>query len=325
MPNAVQQQVRLPMSVALGVVLQGIRIRLGRSLVTISGVVLGIAFLLSILAGQLVKKGVASEESLRVEVRRMIGFLTAESGPIRGKNIALNFQENDATLTPVERRFIAALRGEGANVVGPSSRSGVEIAAVFLETPDAAAVAGLSGADAPIAAVVRALRTDLHLPGVRLVPLARELREDEKRASEQAQRRDTARSIWIIIISLLVTVIGIANAMLMSVTERFREIGTMKCLGALSSFIRRVFLIESSLMGLFGGIAGAVFGSLVAIAAYSFTYGFGLVLSSISWGTLLLYILLGVVAGVVLSVIAAIYPADLASRMVPATALRSNI
>ena len=42
---------------------------------------------------------------------------------------------------------------------------------------------------------------------------------------------------WIIILSLLVCVVGIVNAQLMAVTERFREIGTMKCLGALDRFI----------------------------------------------------------------------------------------
>ena len=50
------------------------------------------------------------------------------------------------------------------------------------------------------------------------------------------------KQYWLIVLSLLVCVVGITNAMLMSVTERFREIGTMKCLGALDSFIVKLFL-----------------------------------------------------------------------------------
>ena len=68
-------------------------------------------------------------------------------------------------------------------------------------------------------------------------------------SSEEAQARmqeESSKQTWLITLSLLVCVVGIANAMLMSVTERFREIGTMKCLGALDSFIVKLFLLEST-------------------------------------------------------------------------------
>jgi putative ABC transport system permease protein len=123
----------------------------------------------------------------------------------------------------------------------------------------------------------------------------------------------------------LVTVIGIANALLMSVTERFREIGTMKCLGAVGGFIRRVFFIESALTGLVGSLIGGVVGFLVAFTMYSFTFGVGLVIASLSLSTLMLYYFASVAGGIAMSILAAIYPASYASRMVPATALRSNI
>ncbi|MBD3240450.1 MAG: FtsX-like permease family protein, partial [Chitinivibrionales bacterium] len=95
----------------------------------------------------------------------------------------------------------------------------------------------------------------LELPGEEIaqVKLDRELRPEEIAEMEADERKDRYRSMWIITISLLVTVIGISNAMLMSVTERFREIGTMKCLGALSAFVRFMFLIESGFMGVVGG------------------------------------------------------------------------
>ncbi|HOT52163.1 MAG TPA: hypothetical protein PLI07_14365, partial [Candidatus Hydrogenedentes bacterium] len=54
-----------------------------------------------------------------------------------------------------------------------------------------------------------------------------------------------ATQVWLAAISLLVCVVGITNAMLMSVTERYREIGTMKCLGALDWFVVKLFLIEA--------------------------------------------------------------------------------
>ncbi len=115
--------------------------------------------------------------------------------------------------------------------------------------------------------------------------------------------------------------------MLMSVTERFREIGTMKCLGALSGFIRQIFLFESCLIGAAGGLAGSLVGALFSMLIYAFTFGFGLVTTSLAGavGVLVLYLALAFGAGVVLSIIAAIYPANVASRMVPADALRSNV
>ncbi len=60
----------------------------------------------------------------------------------------------------------------------------------------------------------------------------------------------SAKQRWIVILSLLVCIVGIINAQLMSVTERFREIGTMKCLGALDRFIVRLFVLEALDAGL---------------------------------------------------------------------------
>ncbi len=54
---------------------------------------------------------------------------------------------------------------------------------------------------------------------------------------------------WIIFLSLLVCTVGIVNAQLMAVTERFREIGTMKCLGALDRFVLRLFILEAGMQG----------------------------------------------------------------------------
>ena len=78
-------------------------------------------------------------------------------------------------------------------------------------------------------------------------------------AAIQQRSKDT----WLVVLSLLVCLVGIANAMLMSVTERFREIGTMKCMGALDGFIIKLFILESSFMGTAGTIIGVVVGLLL--------------------------------------------------------------
>jgi len=64
------------------------------------------------------------------------------------------------------------------------------------------------------------------------------------------------RDRWLIVMALLTCTVGIANAMLMSVAERFREIGTMKCLGATDGLVVHLFLLESLFLGLVGTIAG---------------------------------------------------------------------
>ena len=57
---------------------------------------------------------------------------------------------------------------------------------------------------------------------------------------EEQEQGISTKDIWLIIMSLIVCVVGIANSMLMAVTERVQEIGTMKCLGALDSLCRTV-------------------------------------------------------------------------------------
>jgi ABC-type antimicrobial peptide transport system permease subunit len=308
MAVTIQNQVRLPFAVAVGVVMQGIRIRFGRSLVTIMGVVLGIAFLMSILTSQVIKDGVRAESELRAEVKRMLSFLQAEIGSVSGRPF---YRVRGPALEAREQRFLAALEREGAQWRDDPTGVVAVIVAGAAATPP--------GVGAMPVFVTR--RSDV--PGV--ISLDRELREDEIARQAAAERQARARTIWIVVISLLVTVIGISNAMLMSVTERFREIGTMKCLGALSAFIRLIFFIESSLVGLVGSVLGAVGGVLVAVLIYALTYGVGLTVSALEPARLLVYWLGSVAAGVVLAIVAAIYPASFASRMVPAHALRSNI
>lgn len=133
-----------------------------------------------------------------------------------------------------------------------------------------------------------------------------------------------ARQTWLVVMALLVCGLGITNSMLMSVTERFREIGTMKCLGALDEFIVRLFVIESAFLGLFGSLVGAILGVLVMLIFAGFKQGWAITLK-MSWGSVGMYFLYSVAIGVALSLMAAIPPAVRAAKLPPAAALRVEI
>jgi len=333
--------------VAFAVALQGIQVRFGRSVVTIMGVVLGIAFLMAILTGQVIKLGVSEEQALRLETRRMYNFLVAEMGTPRGRVVGAVVV---GELNRVEARLLARLAEEAPEALrvsaapGAALPGGLPAMAQRAELPtvaqDAHAVlvlgAGQGAGSLDWAALLKTARyplvclTHKHQAfappaGMNQVQLERDLRQEELDQQALEAKRARARNIWIVVISMLVTVIGITNSMLMSVTERFREIGTMKCLGALSHFIRQLFLIESSCIGLVGAVLGAVAGLLFSLLAYTVTYGAALVFTSLNGGLLTAYFGGSVLVGLILSVVAAIYPAHFASRMLPAHALRSNI
>ena len=126
---------------------------------------------------------------------------------------------------------------------------------------------------------------------------------------------------WLIIMALLTCAVGIANAMLMSVTERFREIGTMKCLGAEDSIVVKLFLIESSLMGMVGSLGGIIIVLIICFGVNLAQYG-KYAIEYMPGGTLLKVASLSLLAGMVLCVIGAGYPALVAARMRPVEALR---
>jgi ABC-type antimicrobial peptide transport system permease subunit len=137
-----------------------------------------------------------------------------------------------------------------------------------------------------------------------------------------ATRADTSpKQRWIIILSLLVCVVGIVNAQLMAVTERFREIGTMKCLGALDRFILRLFLLEAGFQGLAGATLGALLGGGIALLSGILRFGLT-ALSHFPWGDALLSVLTASGVGCLLSLIGVLYPAFVAARMQPVEAMR---
>ena len=130
------------------------------------------------------------------------------------------------------------------------------------------------------------------------------------------------RSLWLVGLSLLVCVVGVSNALLMSVTERFSEIATMKCLGALDASVMRVFVIEALIQGLVGGAVGLAVGLGLAVLRGVAEYGrlFGLAVESLPAVAGAAGLALAV--GVVLAAVAAVLPAWIASRLAPMEAMR---
>jgi len=142
-----------------------------------------------------------------------------------------------------------------------------------------------------------------------------------------------AYQVWMVTVALLVTTINIVNVMLMSVTERYREIGTMKTLGALTSHVVMLFMIEASIVGIIGGFLGVVIGYGVAAAVYGSQYGFAYVARAASLPSsfvaigpsVVSYFVVGVGVAFILSVIATVYPAYRAANLSPAVAIRYEV
>lgn len=132
---------------------------------------------------------------------------------------------------------------------------------------------------------------------------------------------ESAKQRWIVVLSLLVCVVGIINAQLMAVTERFREIGTMKCLGALDRVVLRLFLLEAAMQGLVGALIGAVLGFLVGLVSVLFSLG-TVVLNPFPMSAILVSAGLAIAVGCLLSLIGVVYPAIVAAKMEPVAAMR---
>ena len=230
----IQRQISLPWSQAVRISVRNVTIRLGRTMITASGIVLGIAFLSSVWTGGVIEDGL---QQARLEQERELVAATAQ-GQV----------ESDS----VEREATGGL------------------------------------------------------------------------AEAEKQGQDSKR-IWLVVMSLLVCGVGITNAMLMSVTERFQEIGTMKCLGALDSFIVRLFLIEAIVLGILGSVLGTLLGLLAMLGVFALQERSLSVAANMDWGQMLTYLLLCMVIGTVLTLISAIAPAVRAARMRPAAALQTEI
>jgi putative ABC transport system permease protein len=117
-------------------------------------------------------------------------------------------------------------------------------------------------------------------------------------------------------ISLIVGGIGIMNIMLVSVTERTREIGIRRAIGARSSDILRQFLIEAMVLSMLGGLLGVILGVLASLIINTlFHWSAGVALDAV---------LLSLGFCLVIGVFFGAYPANKAAQLDPMTALRSD-
>ncbi len=126
--------------------------------------------------------------------------------------------------------------------------------------------------------------------------------------------------ILIALISVLVASVNIMNTMYTAVLERTKEIGTMKAIGATNAEIRDIFVIESGMLGITGGILGILLGYLVAKTGGSIAAGAGFSALqpvfplSLIFGCLLFSVSIGALSG--------LFPAIQASKQKPVDALR---
>ena len=130
-----------------------------------------------------------------------------------------------------------------------------------------------------------------------------------------------SKTRWLVVVSFLVCVMGICNTMFMSVTERFTEIATMKCLGAMDGFIMMLFVFESILQGVAGSMAGLALGFSLALARGLSGYGM-IFFEDLPWGGIFTVVGASFLMGVVLSAVAAVGPAWMAARLAPMEAMR---
>lgn len=129
-------------------------------------------------------------------------------------------------------------------------------------------------------------------------------------------------TLWLVGLSLLVCVVGVTNALLMSVTERFNEIATMKCLGAMDRSIMQMFVAEAVIQGVLGGTVGVVLGLLLTLLRGFAEFGTLLGRGLGDWPQLLAAAGLSLGLGVLLAAFAAIGPSWVASRLAPMEAMR---
>ncbi|MHC4915593.1 MAG: ABC transporter permease, partial [Planctomycetota bacterium] len=274
------KQIVLPLSKAVEISFRGLKVRFWRSLITMSGIILAIAFMVSIWAGSSVLNGlwhgtVAGKDGKEVPIKQVPVIVD-----IRDEMNSVTWTDEQGVEHDVDITRQRAIRNTAGEIL---RRKG-------LEDPEEAKAA-----------------------------------EETEGAAAEA-KRSGKRDLWLVILSLCVAVVGIVNSMLMSVTERFREIGTMKCLGALDSFVIKLFLLESTFVGALGTLIGVVIGLLLTLISSLLSYWVlrGLLFAALPWGEVLKGMGWAFVAGTLLSVLGAIYPAIVAARMEPVAALRSD-
>ena len=239
-------------------------------------------------------------------------------------------------LTGVGRRFRGMMPAYNVYVPLAAARAwraehGDELGEVALQL---ARASGALGADEEIgysSAVVRVSDP------VALTPVRNRIGELGFSSFSIVDQLEQLRTVFLVInaalgllggISLLVASFGIANTMIMSILERTREIGIMKAIGAEDREIKLIFFVEAGVIGLAGGVLGALLAWGIDALANRLAYRFILRpqgASYIDFFALPPYLWLGAILfAVTVSVLAALYPAARAARIDPVKALRHD-
>jgi ABC-type antimicrobial peptide transport system permease subunit len=286
--RTVGKQMTLPFSKALEISIKSLQIRFRRSLITVGLIMLAIAFLMTILTTNAFQNA-------------LVGRAQAE--PPRGDQVLAGVGDKEYAATDSKYYAVTTRFDPQSGKLVETSRQEItdkaeqEVAKKYVAALDA----------------WRTETNDLKMRLSKRGVLAEGV--------EAAVIGITPQQKWLIILSLTVAAVGITNAMLMSVAERYREIGTMKCLGALDSFIIRLFLLESVFQGSAGTAVGVVLGFLLICVYTIFSYGM-VTMETFPLVAILTYGLWGFVLGFGLSVLGAILPALRAARMQPVDAMR---
>lgn len=143
--------------------------------------------------------------------------------------------------------------------------------------------------------------------------------EDPNAANDQLQavlKNVTMGGLLIGVITLTGAAVGLMNILLVSVTERIREIGISKAIGATVENIRLQYFIEGILISLIGGLLGILFGLTAGLVVSKFTKS----VFTVPWD----WVIIGIVVCLAVGLISSIYPAIKASRLNPIEALRQN-
>jgi len=379
-----ENQPRLGLARTVQITIDGMRYRLFRAAVTVSVIVVAVAFLMNILSESIIKREVAVQVRSDLSRNRTVHLLASRltrlespetmvkelepklqniriknkeqldriQGELKGTSILVAFAEaNEA--------FYTFLSQEGYTLE-PGLKKVLQIQAqnaldtIILEDALKNPLArqwlahhfDIRVAEVSIHHLYQALESSLHAEGFlknlgptspklallspdRLteLSLSRKRQIDLEMAERLTVNSGTGwmglgeRMTWLLMLSMLVCTIGIANAMLMAVTERFREIATLKCLGALDGFIMSVFVLESCFMGLVGGVIGSLIGNFIGFCRMMVSFG-SMSFSAVIFQQLFLATLAAIIVGIVLAALASVYPAWKAARLAPMEAMR---
>jgi len=141
-------------------------------------------------------------------------------------------------------------------------------------------------------------------------------------AAAPAQAQNFQR--WWIVVAVLIATVGVTNAVLLSITERIKEIGTLKCLGARALHIVEIFLFETMFLGALGGLLGGLLGVVATVLLFRVQIGPDL-WRIFGWNDALWLLGVSVQASVLIALVAAIIPVIYAAKIDPAEAMRYDV